>query len=172
MKLRVGYSSRIIIEAFGRKNNDLKVSLTDYFLRPAIEADFPEIKKLIRKVRINPTRLDWRHFTVAVLDRRMIGCAQLKQVPGGFMELASLAVEPAYRYQGVAHALIEHLLADSPRPLYLTCRSSLGDLYAKFGFRVVEAEDMPRYYKRLQRLANTLMDLTRRGETLFVMKLG
>jgi N-acetylglutamate synthase-like GNAT family acetyltransferase len=147
--------------------------LTDYFLRPAIEADFPEIKALIRQVRINPTRLDWRHFTVAVNGSgQMIACAQLKPVPGGLTELASLAVRPVYRHQGVAHALIEHLLADSPRPLYLTCRSGLGGLYVKYGFLVVEGEDMPRYYKRLQRLANTLMELSHRGETLFVMKLG
>ena len=166
-------------------------------LRPATESDFPEIKALIRQVRINPTRLDWRHFTVAVSgpalpapvppwpdrqDRQaqvsevegggLIGCAQLKPVPPGLTELASLAVRPAYRHQGVARALIERLLADSPRPLYLTCRSGLGELYTKFGFQVVGAEDMPRYYRRLQRLADTLLGLTRRDETLLVMKLG
>jgi len=147
--------------------------LTDYSLRPATETDFPEIKTLIRRVRINPTRLDWRHFTVAVNGfGQMIACVQLKPVPGGLTELASLAVQSAYRHQGIAHTLIEHLLADSPRPLYLTCRSGLGGLYAKYGFQVVEGDDMPRYYKRLQRLANTLMELTSWGETLFVMKLG
>lgn len=142
-----------------------------FSLRPATEAEFPEIKALIRQVHINPTGLDWLHFTVADSGSGMIGCAQLKPVPGGLTELASLAVKPADRHQGVARALIEHLLVNSPRPLYLTCRSGLGVLYAKFGFQAISTEEMPRYYKRLQRLANVFLEMTRREETLFVMKL-
>jgi len=102
----------------------------------------------------------------------MIGCVQLKPVPRDLTELASLAVKPAYRHQGVARALIEHLLDNSPRPLYLTCRSGLGKMYVKFGFQIVGENEMPRYYNRLQRLANTLMMLTHPEETLLVMKLG
>ena len=148
-------------------------------LRPAAEADFPEIKALIHQVRINPMGLDWHHFTVADLGPAhsqvegsgMIGCVQLKPVSDGLTELASLVVKPEHRHQGVAHTLIEHLLVDSPRPLYLTCRSSLGAFYEKFGFHVVESREMPRYYNRLQRLANTLMGFMRPEEMIFVMKL-
>jgi N-acetylglutamate synthase-like GNAT family acetyltransferase len=143
-----------------------------FSLRPATEADFPEIRALIRQVRINPTGLDWTRFTVAVNGSgEMIACAQLKPVPGDLTELASLAVRPAYRRQGIARSLIEHLLADAPRPVYLTCRSSLGKMYEKFGFRSLEKEDMPIYYRRLQRLAGIFMGLTRRNVTLLVMKL-
>ncbi len=148
-------------------------STRDFSLRPATEADFPEIRALIRRVRINPTGLDWHRFTVAINGSgQMIACAQLKPVPGGLTELASLAVRSAYRQQGIARALIEHLLADAPRPIYLTCRSSLGKMYEKFGFRALETVKMPVYYRRLQRLAGIFMGLTRRNETLLVMKLG
>ena len=148
-------------------------SVRRFSLRPATEADFPAIRALIRQVRINPTKLDWRRFAVAVNGSgQMIGCAQLKPVPGELTELASLAVLPNYRHQGLARALIEHLLADAPRPVYLTCRSNLGVLYEKFGFRALEADETPAYYRRLQRLAGLLMELARRGETLLVMKLG
>jgi len=147
--------------------------LAEYSLRPAAEADFPEIKALIRQVRINPMGLDWHRFTVAVNSSgQMIGCAQLKPVPGGLTELASLAVHPTDRHHGIARALIEDLLAEAPRPVYLTCRSSLGKLYEKFGFRALEAEETPPYYRRLQRLAGVFMELTLQKETLFVMKLG
>jgi N-acetylglutamate synthase-like GNAT family acetyltransferase len=148
-------------------------SAQHFSLRPATEADFPEIRALIRQVRINPTGLDWRRFTVAVnWSGEMIACAQLKPVPGDLTELASLAVRPAYRHLGIARSLIEYLLADAPRPVYLTCRSSLGKMYEKFGFRVLETEDMPDYYRRLQKLAGIFMGLMRRNETLLVMKLG
>jgi N-acetylglutamate synthase-like GNAT family acetyltransferase len=150
------------------------VCLAETFsIRPATEANFPEIRALIRQVRINPTGLDWHRFTVAVNEGgEMIACGQLKQVPGGLTELASMAVRPANRHHGVASALIEHLLVDAPRPVYLTCRSGLGRLYEKFGFRALETDEMPAYYRRLQRLAGLLMELARRGETLLVMKLG
>ena len=144
-----------------------------FSLRPATAADFPAIKALIRQVRINPTGLDWHRFTVAVNQGgEMIACGQLKPVPGGLTELASLAVRPAYRQRGIARALIEHLLAAAPRPLYLACRSGLGGLYEKFGFRALYGEETPRYYRHLQRLAGLLMELSRRGESLLVMKLG
>lgn len=147
--------------------------MAEFSLRPATETDFSEIKALIRQVRINPTGLDWRRFTVAENEgRQMIACAQLKPVPGGLTELASVAVRPAYRHRGIARALIGHLLAGAPRPVYLTCRSSLGKMYEKFGFRVLEADETPSYYRRLQRLAGMLMGLTRQNETLLVMKLG
>lgn len=102
----------------------------------------------------------------------MIGCVQLKPVPRDLTELASLVVRPAYRHQGIARALIEHLLTDAPRPIYLTCRSGLGAMYEKFGFRTLEVDELPVYYRRLQRLAETFMKLTRRKESLLVMKLG
>ncbi len=143
-----------------------------YSLRPATEADFPEIKAIIRRARINPTKLDWPRFTVAVSEGDLIGCVQLKPVPRGLTELASLAVRPAYRHQGIARALMERLLVDAPRPLYLTCRSGLGGLYEKFGFRTLDVDEMPVYYRRLQRLARIFLELTRQNETLLVMKLG
>jgi len=146
--------------------------LASFTLRPATEADFSYIKALIRQARINPTKLDWHRFTVAVSKGVVIGCAQLKPVPGGLTELASLAVTPTFQRQGIGRALIEHLITISQRPIYLTCRSSLGVLYEKFGFRVLAEEDLPAYYRRLQRLAEVLLRLTRRNETLFVMKLG
>jgi amino-acid N-acetyltransferase len=149
-------------------------------LRPAVEADFPAIKKLIRKARINPTGLDWRRFTVAASRLAqskdetsvLVGCVQLKPVPGDLVELASLVVRPDFRGQGLARLLIEHILAESPRPLYLTCRPGLGVFYEKFGFRVLDTDEIPRYYLRLQRIIGALTHLTLRNETLFVMMLG
>jgi len=150
----------------------LEEYLDSFTLRPATEIDFPRIKALIRQARINPTKLDWRRFTVAVSKEEVVGCAQLKPVPGGLTELASLAVNPTYQHQGIGRALIEQLLNTTPRPIYLTCRSSLGVLYKKFGFCILGVEELPAYYRRLKCLAGVFMQLSRRNETLFVMKLG
>ena len=116
--------------------------------------------------------LDWKRFVVAVNDKdEMIGCGQLKPHGTDILELASLAVYPEYRGLGVARAIIEHLLADSSRPLYLMCESSLGPLYKKFGFSSISYEEMPRYFQRISKLAGLVTSLSRKDQHLLIMKL-
>jgi len=127
-------------------------------LRPASEEDFPAIRALIRIVGINPTGLDWHRFVVAVTpDDEMIGCGQVKPRADGTRELASIAVRPAYRQQGIAQAIIDRLLAKNPPPLYLICRNGLGPFYERFGFRDIQESEMPPYFKRLTRAARMFM---------------
>jgi N-acetylglutamate synthase-like GNAT family acetyltransferase len=147
-------------------------SIKKYTLRPARESESGQIRDLIHLTGINPMGLDWKRFVVAVDDQdEMIGCGQLKPHGRDILELASLAVYPQFRGKGVARALIEHLLANSPRPLYLMCESSLGPLYEKFGFRGLEYDEMPRYFQRISKLAGIVTTLARRDERLLVMKL-
>ena len=146
--------------------------MNNFSLRPARETDAARIKELIHLVGINPMDLNWQRFVVAVNDRdEMIGCGQLKPHRKDVLELASLAVYPEHQGQGVARALIEFLLRDSPRPLYLMCESSLGSLYEKFGFRGISYEEMPRYFQRISKLVGLATALARREERLLVMKL-
>jgi N-acetylglutamate synthase-like GNAT family acetyltransferase len=145
--------------------------LADISLRPATQADDAAIKALIRSAQINPMDLDWRRFLLAVTrDGEMVGCGQVKPHSDGTRELASIAVRPAWRGRGVARLIIEQLLAESPRPLYLTCASRLGPFYEKFGFRAVSESEMTPYFRRLSRLATAFMKMAR-GQTLLVMKL-
>lgn len=144
----------------------------DFALRPASAAEFPAIRALIQEVGINRTGLDWRRFVVAVDDSgAMLGCAQLKPHGGGVVELASIAVQTGHRQRGIARALIEHLLSRAPRPLYLTCRSSLGSFYEKWGFRTITRVEMPVYFQRLSLVAAAVFGLFVRDEHLLVMRL-
>jgi N-acetylglutamate synthase-like GNAT family acetyltransferase len=141
-------------------------------LRPAVKVDAPAIRKLIWQAHINPMSLDWERFIVAVNEQdQVIGCAQIKPHYDGTHELASIAVQPEQRCRGIARALIEQLLSDSPRPLYLTCRSSLQPLYEKFGFRVLAPQEMTTYFHRLWRFVRIWTLLSRRTETMLVMVL-
>ncbi len=141
-------------------------------IRPARESESARIKELIHFVGINPMDLDWKRFVVAVNDQdEMLGCGQLKPHGKEILELASLAVYPEHRGKGIARALIENLLKDSTRPLYLMCESSIGPLYEKFGFRGISYEEMPRYFQRISKLAGLVTTLARREEHLLVMKL-
>ena len=146
--------------------------MTNFTLRPARESEFRNIKDLIQSTGINPMGLDWKRFIVAVNNQdQVLGIGQIKPHGEEVLELASIAVYPEYRSQGIARAIIEHLLKDSPRPLYLTCISSLGPLYEKFGFREISREEMPRYFQRISKLANVLFTFANRDDHLLVMKL-
>ena len=141
-------------------------------IRPARETDAAPIRDLIHLVGINPMGLDWKRFVVAVNDRdKMIGCGQLKPHGQGILELASIAVYPEHQGKGVARAIIEHLLKNSPRPLYLMCESALGPFYEKFGFQAIAYKEMPRYFQRMSKLAGLATTLARKEERLLIMKL-
>ncbi|MCC6299136.1 MAG: GNAT family N-acetyltransferase [Anaerolineales bacterium] len=143
-----------------------------FTLRTARESDSSQIKELIYLAGINPMSLDWKRFVVAVdTEDRIVGTGQIKPHGKEILELASIAVHPSSRGRGIARAVIERLLKDSPRPLYLTCVSAMGSLYKKFGFVSISEEEMPRYYQRLSKLANAMMTFTHKGERLLVMKL-
>jgi len=126
-------------------------------LRPASETDAPGIRALVHQAQLNPLDLDWPRFTVAVSqDGELVGCGQVKTHRDGSRELASIVVAPAFRNQGIARAIIEHLMARHPGILYLTCRSSLGPFYERLGYRRVQQDEMPQYFRRVSRLFRLL----------------
>ncbi|MCB0101185.1 MAG: GNAT family N-acetyltransferase [Anaerolineales bacterium] len=144
--------------------------MTDYSIRSAQEAESAQIKALIHEVGINPTGLDWRRFLVAVDGLgRVIGCGQIKPHGSDILELASIAVSPEHRGQGIARRIIEQLLAENPRPLYLMCVEHNGAMYEKFGFRAIELEAMPRYFQRMKKLFDLSKLLHKTEEGLLVM---
>jgi amino-acid N-acetyltransferase len=148
--------------------------MTTYTLRPARETESSAIKDLIHSVGINPLDLDWKRFIVAVdAQDWVIATGQIKPHGKDIQELASIAVTPEYRGQGLARAIIETLLKDSPRPLYLTCLSRMEPLYEKFGFHAIPYAEMPRYFQRITKLAGLINAVAKfgDGDKLSVMKL-
>ena len=141
-------------------------------LRPATAADQKRIVEIIHIVGINPMDLKWKNFTVAVDEATVtiVGTGQIKPHGDGSRELASIAVLPDYRHQGIAHQIMEHLLAHSTGPLYLTCLSRMGSLYEPFGFRVIAEDEMTPYFRRLLKISKALMRFVQPGATLWVMK--
>ena len=130
-----------------------------------------DIKQLVRGSGINPTGLDWTRFLVAINRQgQLIGCGQVKPHADGSLELASLAVRPEWRRRGVATALIETLLVAHPGTLYLMCQSSLGPLYQRFGFESIGADAMPKYFRRISKLAGVLESVRAQGESLLIMR--
>ena len=146
--------------------------MSNYTIRPALESESTQIKDLIKLVGINPTGLDWKRFLVAVNENgQVIACGQIKPHGGDIRELASIAALPEYRRQGIARAVIEMLVRENPKPLYLMCISHNGPMYEKFGFQVIADEQMPRYFSRIKKLFDITDVFRKTEEGLLVMKL-
>lgn len=141
-----------------------------FALRPATESDAATIRRIIHQAHINPMDLHWQRFILAVDEQgQVIGCGQVKQHGDGSLELASIAVIPAWQKRGVASQIIEHLLSKYPGRLYLTCQSSLEPFYERFGFRAIGLVEMPPHFQRMARLVNRLQRLFSLSEGLSVM---
>ena len=146
--------------------------MLDYEIRPALENESTQIKDLIHMVGINPMGLDWKRFLVAVEGSgRVIGCGQVKPHGADILELASIAVPEEFRGQGIARRIIEALLAQNPRPLYLMCVEHNGRMYEKFGFRTVGYDQMPKYFRRIVNLFDAAKLIHKTDEGLLIMKL-
>ncbi|MBW6474289.1 MAG: GNAT family N-acetyltransferase [Anaerolineaceae bacterium] len=137
------------------------MSKASCFIRKATREDAAFICRLIWRVGINPLGLNWRRFVVAVHEHGVrIGCAQIKSHKDGSLELASVAVVPLYRHQGVAETMIHEILEEQNPPIYLTCRGSLVSFYERFGFsELFELETLPAYFRKVKRVFNWLEKL-------------
>lgn len=145
--------------------------MATYYLQAASAAQETAVKDLIRAVQINPMGLDWRRFLVAVDETgTLIGCGQVKPHRDGSRELASIAVRPTWRKQGVARAMIQRLQANAGAPLWLTCVSPLIPFYQPFGFReVTDRAIMPPYFRRVTWLFRLFTRLSPQSRYLAVM---
>ena len=144
-----------------------------YEFRPALESESAQIKDLIHEAGINPMGLDWRRFLVAVDGSGMvIGCGQIKPHGKDILELASIAVTPEHQGKGIARRIIEILLAQTPHPMYLMCAEHNGPMYEKFDFRVIDYDEMPKYFSRMKKLFDVAKTVRKIDENLLIMKLG
>lgn len=128
-------------------------------IREAVAADHKAIRELVLAANLNPVGLDWRRFQVADAEGQVVGIGQLKLHKDGTLELASIAVLPEWRKQGIGRALVGALLAGGRAPVYLFCLEHLMDFYVPFGFRAIPARALPRpirsHYYRID-LINTI----------------
>ena len=142
-------------------------------LRRATASDAATIKQMVRGARLNPFRLDWQRFWLAVDgEDQIVGCIQVKPHGEGVNELASLVTQPGWRGQGVGRLLVEHLQQETGPPLWLMCESGLAAFYERFGFAEVrQMGEMPAHFRFMRRLSR-LFFAPGSGRYLAIMRWG
>lgn len=113
-------------------------------IRRATEQDQWQIIRLVLSAKLDPTQLRWQQFWVIEYQQQVIACGQLRNFESA-QELGSLVVAKQWRDRDLGTILTQHLIAEATQPLYLEC---LGKrrvrFYARFGFVLVEGENLPR----------------------------
>ena len=136
--------------------------MTALTIRPGTAADQATIRHLIREAGINPMNLNWQHFLIAEDEGRTVGIGQVKRHRDGTRELASLAVVPDRRGQGVGSALVRELISrHAGEVLHLSCREQLQGYYERFGFVRLARAELPPYFARLIPMVNAFARLSR-----------
>jgi N-acetylglutamate synthase-like GNAT family acetyltransferase len=145
-----------------------------YHLRPARHSDQVSITAIVREAHLYPRHLDWPRFIIAEAHGQVVAVGQVKGHRDGSRELASLAVRPAFRGQGLGSQLCQALIEREAGPLYLWCRERLETFYNRFDFLRATRDDMSPHFRRLYGLAGVAGLVLRRSvlSQLIVMKRG
>ena len=131
-------------------------------IRPATAADQATIRRIVREANINPMGLGWPRFLVAEDAGAILGVGQVKSHRDGTRELASIAVVPSHRGQGVGTLIVNSLLQRAgDQVLHLTCEGRNRGYYERFGFRLIGRKEYPPYFARTMRLVNAFARLAR-----------
>jgi N-acetylglutamate synthase-like GNAT family acetyltransferase len=93
--------------------------------------DWPAIRALAASFNLDYSGMEEDHFWVAKEENRVTGIVGLKR-HADCLELVSLAVDPAFRFQGVGQALVETLMANARGNVYLA--TIIPDFFRRCGF--------------------------------------
>jgi GNAT superfamily N-acetyltransferase len=108
-------------------------------------------------------------FARSPFPSRIVACGRIDR-SDQHAELYDLYVIPAWRGQGVGRVLVEQLMAQATRPLYLACLPTAVGFYQRFGFVPIGSETLPGVLRA--RLSFLNPRLTRLGLQAMVLYRG
>ena len=118
--------------------------------------DAADVGDVARIQAVSPEASQWdpsdylaHDFAVALFEDRVAGFAVTRRLADGESEILNLAVDPAFRRQGIGRMLICEIKLRYPGDIFLEVRESnlaARKFYESLGFQVVTLR--PRYYER------------------------
>lgn len=104
---------------------------------------------LLDQLEGDRSKFDITRFYVAKIDSNLVGCVRTKILDGGYLELASLAVNKNYQGRGIGSKLVEKLLSkELARPIFILTELNKEKFYKKFDFNIIEPSQLPDELKK------------------------
>ncbi len=85
---------------------------------------------------------DYSNFWVIDYNGSTVGCAELR-IKKKYSLIFNLCIQKDYRHQKLGSAMVEHLINEANKPLYLSCFKELIPFYTRFGFVAIPPDDLP-----------------------------
>jgi amino-acid N-acetyltransferase len=104
-------------------------------IRPARSEDRGEVQRLLEAEALD-ARFAPDEFLVAERDGQLVGCARLRPLDDQVAELASVAVRPAHRGQGLGRRLVDRALDRAQGPVQALCVEP--GFFAHLGFEATD----------------------------------
>jgi len=115
----------------------------------ATVADKLQIRSFLKQLNGDRSNFEISRFVVVKQGAELIGCVRIKVFIDRSLELASLAVLPEYQGQGVGSELIRKILLSKPaRPIFLLTSSGNEKFYKRFGFNIINSDNLPEELKK------------------------
>lgn len=102
--------------------------------KPSVD-EFKQICLFIKEYELDDRDLKQEQFTIALCDDVLLGFGRLRKHTN-CLELCSLGVVAAFRNKGIGKALVNKLLENFTKNIYLVC--IIPDFFIPFGFREVK----------------------------------
>lgn len=90
--------------------------------------------------------LQYKDYIVFEIDGTIHGCAAMHEFPGGYAEIAGLAVDQTYKHIGIGNRLVSFLLEQASFRKYrkvFVFTTQTEDWFIKLGFTAGSKEDLP-----------------------------
>lgn len=95
------------------------------------------------------SRFDIDRFIIAKNNDMIIGCVRIKVLNSKALELSALVVLPEYQHQGIGSELVKRLLKkEQQRPIFLLTSSDKEQFYNRFGFFLLNQDQIPAEFKK------------------------
>jgi GNAT superfamily N-acetyltransferase len=90
----------------------------------------------------HPPMQDWMDYWVVECDQRLIACAKWRHYDS-YSQLISVYVDRKWRQTGIGSSLLERLIGQTVQPIYVLSDPFLVGFYQRFGFQLIEWDDLP-----------------------------
>jgi len=104
-------------------------------LRKPTDKEFRQICLFINEFDLDNRGLQKEQFTVALHNNVLLGFGRLREHADCF-ELCSLGVVTPFRRQGIGKAIVNKLIENSAKNIYLVC--IIPDFFIPFGFQIIK----------------------------------